>query len=64
VSNGERGSLPPKAVKPKINDFDSKTVNLKEDRGKGIAKDLSPAKTISLFNKQPNSSISGPSLNE
>ena len=45
-------------AKPKLNDFDSKTVNLKEDRGKSITKDLSPAKTVSLFNKQPISSIS------
>lgn len=58
ISAGERGSLPPKASKPKLNEFDSKTVNLKEDRGKGLGKDLSPAKTVSLFNKQPNSSIS------
>jgi hypothetical protein len=67
ISNGERGSLPPKASKPKLNDFDSKTVNLKqvreEDKGKGIMKELSPAKTVSLFSKQPSSFNSVQSFN-
>lgn len=57
--NGERGSLPPKASKPKLNDFDSKTVNLKQVRedGRILGKDLSPAKTVSLIAKQANSSL-------
>lgn len=59
VSNGERSSLPPKATKPRINDFDSKTVTMKQPNDKGISKDLSPAKTVSLISK-PSSSIQQP----
>lgn len=54
---GERSSLPPKANKSKISDYDSKTMNMRhpkeEDKPKSIYKDLSPAKTVSLLNKQP-----------